>query len=53
MRVAGELEKLRKVAATTENVLPQILECVRVYATVGEMVDGLKEIFGEYPVFTG
>ncbi|MFH2201697.1 MAG: methylmalonyl-CoA mutase family protein [Elusimicrobiota bacterium] len=52
-RVELELDKLRKVARTNENTLPQILDCVRAYATVGEMVSALKDVFGEYPTFSG
>jgi methylmalonyl-CoA mutase N-terminal domain/subunit len=50
-KVERLLAKLRGVAKTEENVLASILECVRAYATVGEMVDALKDIFGEYPAF--
>jgi methylmalonyl-CoA mutase N-terminal domain/subunit len=28
--------------------MPYILECVRAYATLGEICDALKEVFGEY-----
>jgi len=50
-KVERLLAGLRGVAKTEENVLPSILECVRAYATVGEMVGALKDIFGEYPAF--
>ena len=47
---AGEaaLEKLQQAAATTENLLPRILECVEAYATVGEISDTLRRVWGEY-----
>jgi methylmalonyl-CoA mutase N-terminal domain/subunit len=46
--VAGNLAKLKETARGTGNLLPPILECVRSYATLGEMCDALREIFGEY-----
>src|SRR5205807_2366918 len=36
------------VAATTENIMPAILEAVRAYATLGEMCDALREVWGEH-----
>lgn len=46
--VARRLEDLKKCAAGTDNVIPKILEAVKVYATEGEIVAALKEVFGEY-----
>src|ERR1700704_1995478 len=42
------LDRLRAAARTTENLMPRILDAVRVYATVGEMCDALREVWGEY-----
>jgi methylmalonyl-CoA mutase N-terminal domain/subunit len=42
------LSKLRKAAEGTENMMPHIYEAVKVYATVGEMCDVLREVFGTY-----
>ena len=28
--------------------MPPLLDCVRAYATVGEMCDALREVWGEY-----
>lgn len=42
------LKRLRKAAASGENLMPRILDCVRAYATLGEMCNTLKEEFGEY-----
>jgi methylmalonyl-CoA mutase N-terminal domain/subunit len=42
------LNKLKQAATTTENLLPRILECVESYATVGEISNALREIWGEY-----
>ncbi|HEC78838.1 MAG TPA: methylmalonyl-CoA mutase [candidate division WOR-3 bacterium] len=47
-KVKEALKDLRKAAASGENLMPRILECVRVYATLGEMCNTLKEEFGEY-----
>lgn len=47
------LDQLRRVATSTENVLPAILDAVRVYATLGEICGVLREVFGEYEQFTG
>jgi methylmalonyl-CoA mutase, N-terminal domain len=46
--VARSLDALRAAAATTENLMPRILDAVRAYATVGEMCDALREVWGEY-----
>jgi methylmalonyl-CoA mutase N-terminal domain/subunit len=42
------LGKLEQAAATTENLLPRILECVEAYATVGEISNRLRRVWGEY-----
>ncbi len=47
-RVKEKLKDLRKAAANGENLLPRILECVRAYATLGEICSTLKEEFGVY-----
>ncbi|MBI4054663.1 MAG: methylmalonyl-CoA mutase [Elusimicrobia bacterium] len=39
---------LQRAASGTENVLPAILGCIRSGATLGEMTQTLKEVFGEY-----
>ena len=45
LRMALELaEKARK----DENTVPAILEAVRNYATVGELCDALREVWGEW-----
>jgi methylmalonyl-CoA mutase, N-terminal domain len=46
--VSRALDRLRKVAAGTENTMPAILDAVRAYATVGEMCDVLREVWGEF-----
>jgi methylmalonyl-CoA mutase N-terminal domain/subunit len=42
------LGKLEQAATTTENLLPRILECVESYATVGEISNRLRRVWGEY-----
>jgi methylmalonyl-CoA mutase N-terminal domain/subunit len=46
--VAARLETIKKVAATKENLLPHILAAVESYATVGEISDALRSVWGEY-----
>jgi methylmalonyl-CoA mutase, N-terminal domain len=47
-RVEESLAALRRVAAGEENTMPFILDAVRAYATLGEICDALREIFGSY-----
>src|SRR6266404_4717654 len=42
------LAELQRRAATAENLLPAILAAVEAYATVGEISDALRRVFGEY-----
>jgi len=46
--VRRTLDRLQAAARTTENVMPPILDAVRAYATIGEMCDALREVWGEY-----
>ncbi|MDH4210843.1 MAG: methylmalonyl-CoA mutase family protein [candidate division WOR-3 bacterium] len=47
-RVKEKLLMLRKAARDGENIMPRILDCVREYATLGEMCNTLKEEYGVY-----
>ncbi len=47
-RVARSLAGVSKAAASSENLLPHILEAVESYATVGEISDALRGVWGEY-----
>jgi methylmalonyl-CoA mutase N-terminal domain/subunit len=47
-RAKSALAELQRCAATTENLLPAILAAVEAYATVGEISDALRRLFGEY-----
>jgi len=42
------LERVRAAAATTENVMPAVIDAVEAYATVGEVCGALKDVFGAY-----
>ncbi len=44
----ASLVKLEEAARGTENVLPRILDCVEAYATVGEISNRLRRVWGEY-----
>ncbi len=46
--VRDRLTALTKAAAGPHNLLPLLLECSRVYATLGEMSHALMGVFGEY-----
>ena len=45
---SATLEALRSAARGTGNTMYPLLDCVRAYATVGEMCDALREVWGEY-----
>jgi methylmalonyl-CoA mutase N-terminal domain/subunit len=47
-RVRRTLDALRQGAKGTANTMPLLLDCVRAYATVGEMCDALRDVWGEY-----
>jgi methylmalonyl-CoA mutase N-terminal domain/subunit len=48
-KVAELLKKLKGEAALEEvNLLPTLIECAKAYATLQEMCDTLREVFGEY-----
>ena len=42
------LDQLRAAAAGSANTMPPMLDAVRAYATVGEMCDALRLVWGEY-----
>ena len=42
------LAALKAVAQGSGNTMVPLLDCVRAYATVGEMCDALREVWGEY-----
>lgn len=52
-KVRAALDKLHKAAGDEkENLVPPILEAVKEYATIGEICDVLREVYGEYKPLT-
>jgi len=47
-KVKEYLDKLKEAAKGKENLMPYILNCVREYASIGEIMETLKVIFGTY-----
>jgi methylmalonyl-CoA mutase, N-terminal domain len=47
-RWRGSLDSLEAAARGTENLMPRILAAAEAYATVGEISDTLRQVFGEY-----
>jgi methylmalonyl-CoA mutase N-terminal domain/subunit len=47
-KTAREIDRLKNTARGTDNLMPVILDCARCYCTEGEIIKGLKEVFGEY-----
>jgi len=47
-RVGQALDRLRVAAEGTENTMPHLMEAVHSYATLGEIIQVLKEVFGVY-----
>jgi len=46
--VRRALARLQDVAAGSGNVMPATVDCVRAYATIGEVMGTLREVFGTY-----
>ncbi len=46
--VARRLEALRRAAAGSENLMPYLYEAAKAYATLGEICDALRAVFGVY-----
>ncbi|MDQ6665691.1 MAG: methylmalonyl-CoA mutase family protein [Acidobacteriota bacterium] len=47
-QVEAALDALRRAAEGTENTMPCILDAVRAYATLGEICNALRDVFGSY-----
>ncbi|MFB6356876.1 MAG: methylmalonyl-CoA mutase [bacterium] len=47
-KVHNCLDALQEAAKGDDNVVPHILDCVEAYASIGEIIDTMKEEFGEY-----
>ena len=46
--VKDSLKALEKAAKEEKNVMPYLLECCKCYATVGEMANVFRHVFGEF-----
>jgi methylmalonyl-CoA mutase N-terminal domain/subunit len=46
--VQAALQQVEHTARSDQNLMPAILQAVKVYATVGEISDALRKVFGEY-----
>jgi len=46
--VNEKLNKIKKACSSNENLVPLIVEAVEAYATLGEIVESMKSIFGEW-----
>jgi methylmalonyl-CoA mutase, N-terminal domain len=46
--VERRLKALRKAAAGSENLMPYLFEAVKAYATLGEICDTMRDVFGIY-----
>ena len=47
-KVTAALDGLQRAAAGTDNTMPHLLDAVRAYATLGEICDTLREVWGSY-----
>jgi len=48
LRVTEALQTLRTAAAGDANTIPAMLDCVRAYATTGEICEALRDVFGSW-----
>jgi methylmalonyl-CoA mutase N-terminal domain/subunit len=46
--VNDALDAVQQAASGTENLMPHIVHAVELYATLGEVADTMREVFGEY-----
>jgi methylmalonyl-CoA mutase N-terminal domain/subunit len=46
--VDKKLKALKKAAESTENLIPFIIDAVKEYASIGEICNTLRSVFGEY-----
>ncbi|WP_340101127.1 methylmalonyl-CoA mutase family protein [Salinibaculum salinum] len=46
--VEAKLDALREAARGDENLMPYIIDAVKVYATTGEVCDAMRDVYGEY-----
>jgi methylmalonyl-CoA mutase N-terminal domain/subunit len=46
--VKEKLENLKNAAGGKDNLIPLIIDAVKTYASIGEISNTLREVFGEY-----
>jgi len=46
--VEKTLDKLQRSAEKDENLMPAIIEAIKAYATLGEICEVLRKVYGEY-----
>ena len=46
--MAKRLKALEQAARGSENTMPHLVEAAKAYATLGEMMDVFRDVFGEY-----
>ena len=47
-KVEEKLSALKSACSSEENLMPYILDAVREYATLGEICNVMRDVFGEY-----
>lgn len=47
-KVSAAIKELKGAAAGSENLMPYIVKAVREYATIGEIANAMRDVFGEY-----
>jgi len=47
-RVSEALERVREVSRTDGNIMPALIGAVKTYATVGEITNAMRDVFGDY-----
>jgi methylmalonyl-CoA mutase N-terminal domain/subunit len=47
-KVLATLKSLKQAAASDKNLMPELINCAKAYASLGEMINVLKDVFGEY-----
>jgi methylmalonyl-CoA mutase, N-terminal domain len=45
---AAALDRVEQAARSGENLMPRLIAAVEAYATLGEIADRLRAVFGEY-----
>jgi methylmalonyl-CoA mutase N-terminal domain/subunit len=48
LKVQDSLEEIKSIARSDKNLMPSIIDAVKSYATLGEICNILREVFGEY-----